>query len=212
MHKLFVPVPDWLDLSKEQKHIQAQRHSPHSNEFLLECFKTLYKLGMTDRQVVELTALFVILSENNKFDVVITSLLTSSSKFKGWYRKGSGIFLWCSSLSETIEEWVNSNLPCNDTRNAPAQSFYAGSSNWVGFFLQSSEQKRFFGLTEQTRNKFAQHCLGLPMTGNWDSRSEAACKKFQEVFPKAILPWKHGSADGLTYKLLVKKWKKANGL
>ena len=211
MHRLFIPVPDWLDQSKEFRVEQTRHPSPHSDEFLIQSFNTLYGLSMSDRQVAELTTLFVVLSDSNRFDLALKPLMASSDDFKGWYRKGSGFFLFCPDLSEFIERWVGTNLPRQDERSAAAQSFWAGSSTWVMFFLHPSTEKVFLGLVEQTRNRFAQHCLGLPMTGVWDSRSQAVCRKFQEEFPRVILPWKHGSSDGVTYKFLVRRWKKANG-
>jgi hypothetical protein len=212
MHRLFVPVPDWLDQSKELKAVKSCYPPPHSNEFLLETFLSLYQLGLTDRQVVELTTLFIVLAEQDLFYVEPTKPKAEKLGSFSWYRKGSKFCLSCFSLTELINEWVKDNLSKDNTRSCVSQTFWGGAETWLLFFIRSGTEKQFIKLVERTKIRFAQHCLNVPMTGVWDSRSIEACKNFQGELPKVLIPWKNGGLDGFTYKILARGWKKRKGL
>lgn len=212
MHRLFVPVPDWLDHSKERKTVKPCYPPPHSNEFLIESFFALYQLGLTDRQVVELTTLFMVLVEQELFCVELTKPKAERLNCFGWYRNGSKFCLSCFSFAELINEWVKDNLSRDNTHSCVSQTFWAGAERWLLFFIRSGFEKEFLKLTERTKIRFAQHCLNVPMTGVWDSRTIEACKNFQAEFPKTLIPWKNGELDGFTYKILARGWKKRKGL
>ena len=207
MHRPFIPVPSWLNPEHRSIEDPSLFPSPDSLEFLLVCFETLYGLGMSDRQVVELTALLTCLSKSNKFHI---DLNESSSLSTDWYLNGSRFFLCCSNLGEKVWRWVERNLPKSDLRSGSSQAFWSESKNWSQFFFQDFEE--FRKMAEKTRNRFAQQFFGLPDTGIWDGKAVEVAKRFQAGFPRSLLPWKNGTLDGFTYKFLARSWRKQKGM
>lgn len=209
MHRPFVPVPGWLVVSNEFRGGSSPTlfGVPDSVEFLLNCFKTLYSVGMSDRQVVELTALLIWLTKRSTFHVPLTK--TGLSQNVLWYQYHSRFCLACPSLDHKIRAWIDIYLPRYDFRAARPQAFWSQTKNWFEFFVESGDLEEFMALVEKTRNRFAQHYLGLPTTGIWDVKSVEACKKLQMAFPKSLMPWRNGSLDGFTYRFLVRAWRKA---
>jgi len=210
MQRLFVPVPDWLDQSKRISWERVPFPKPLSSEFLLDSFRTFYRMGMTDRQVVELSSLLCLLIANNKHHIMINKTMAELAQEKGWYCYGSEFCLGYSSFSDFLTSWVDIRVPKSDMRSSPGSCFWKMSEEWVRFFLDTEELELFREFVVATRNKFAQHCFGIPMTGSWDAYSIKVCRKYQEMFPKSVLPWRDGMLDGITYKFLAKHWRSKN--
>lgn len=209
MHRPFVPVPGWL--SAETNHTRRFVSDQNSIEFLLTCFKTLYSLGLSDRQTLELTALFIWLSDKAEFHVPLAEPCDGSKTGVPWYLFHSAFFLNAESLEQKIKAWMAWFLAKNDLRTVSVQSFWYETKNWFEFFVSKSDEiEKFQTLVVKTRNRFGQHCLGLVESGVWDRRSIEECKKFQNSFPKSLVPWKNGNLDGFTYKYLIRSWKKKN--
>jgi hypothetical protein len=207
MHRPFTPVPSWLDSERRGIEDPLLFPSPGSLEFLLISFEALYGLGMSDRQVVELTALLICLSKDNKFHIPLNENTSFSTN---WYLNGSRFFLCCSNLGEKVQRWVEANLPKSDLRSGSSQAFWSESRNWPGFFFQDLEE--FGKVVQKTRNRFVQQFFRLPDTGIWDGRAVEVAKRFQVGFPRSLLPWKNGTLDGFTYKFLARSWRKRKGM
>jgi hypothetical protein len=208
MDESFVPVPDWLELSKKVKKPYKLFPMPNSLEFLLECFSVLYSLGMTNRQVVELTALFIILSEHQRFNVPLTEQRARTMSSPEWFLADSKFFQVFRTLEEQIRAWVDEYLS-KANLSVVCQQFWSETGEWVKFFLKTEEElKQFERIIEATKIRFVQHCLKVPITGTWDDASIVACKKFQAHLPKVVLPWKKGVLNGFTYKVLAQTWRR----
>lgn len=211
MDEPFVPVPEWLDPSKEVKEPFRLFPLPSSLEFLLGCFNVLYSLGMTDKQVAELTSLFIILSESQRLHVPLTEQKASTMGSPEWFLVRSRFYQVFRTLEEQVRSWVEEHLPRTDGSSSVSQRFWSEDERWVEFFLkQEKELKIFKQILETTRIRFAQHCFKIPVTGVWDGVSVAACKKFQTHLPKVVIPWKKGNLNGFTYKILAQAWKRRN--
>jgi hypothetical protein len=164
---------------------------------------------MTDKQVAELTALFIILLERQQFHVPLTEDKVNVSASPKWFLVCSRFYEVFETLDEHIRSWVDEYLPRTDSRSLVCQQFWSGTDGWVEFFLkQEKELKQFEQVVERTRVKFVQHCFKIPITGIWDEYSIAACKKFQAHLPKVVLPWKKGVLNGFTYKVLAQTWRR----
>lgn len=214
MHRPFTPIPVWLDTTRRIDIEHSSRFpEPESIEFLLASFETLYCLGMTDRQVVELTVVLGCLERRNLFHIPLTEPSSPITVLPdSWYLNNSRFFLACPTLEQKIQRWVEMFLPRNDLRSASAQTFWSESSkNWQGFFLGELDGSEFDRLVQKTKNRFAQRFLGLPDTGVWDQRSQEVLKKVQAGVPKALLPWKNGTLDGFSYRFLARAWKRKHG-
>lgn len=204
MHRPFKPIPDWLDPAHNSA--EPLFPAPETAEFLVVCFETLYNLGMSDRQVVELTSLLICLSKRNRFHVPFCFGGPSAL----WYLDGSRFFRCFSSLSEKVVGWVGFFLPKNDKRASSVQAFWAVSKEWPrGFF---DDQVEFDREVERTRNKFVQMFFGLNPTGTWDIATMRVVKRFQDGLPKCVLPWKTGALDGFTFKFIANIWRKRRGV
>lgn len=205
MHKPFVPVPDWLVPANHQS--SDLQPKPDSTEFIFLTFQTLYGLGMSDRQVVELTSVFIWQNSRDLFHVPL--IKTPELQNVSWYVHRSKFYLGCSSVDQKIRAWVEAYLPKNDLRSAPSQSFWAETKNWFGFFVDNLVE--LDNIIRTTKNRFVQRCLCVPETGVWDLRSVEACKKLQVEFPKSVMPWKSGRLDGFTYRFLARNWRRHQG-
>ena len=229
MHKPFVLIPEWLDPTMETSMDYTQRtFLTHSMDgglkdalaFQLLCFESLYRLGLSDRQVVEVTAVTILL--HKKFGYVtlvpITECRVKEWKDKNknqpgprWFRIKRNFYWAFDDTTEFFREWLALNLSENDPESGIGRMFWSGNPEWALIFL-GGDLGAFNLLTEMLKVVFAQHCFKLPITGVWGKECRAICKSFQEKFPKKLIPWKTGKLDGFTYRILTFRWKRKMGL
>jgi hypothetical protein len=183
--------------------------------FQLLCFEALYRLGLSDRQTAELTALILLLHHKGGKVAMIPMTEESVRAWKEahpgdepfWCRDGFR-FCWVfSSVQEFFEAWIALNL-------LKGGKFWRGDETWVLPFLDEKEAtlSLYKKLTERLRILFAQHVLEVAPTGIWGKESILACKDFQEAYPKASMPLKVGLLDGFTYRALASRWKAQKGI
>ena len=224
MHKPFVRTPEWLVGFKEVDE-HNRRKTPffsiaNKNSlsqlllFQLSCFESLYKLGLNDRQVIELTALMILLyRKQDCLDHIpvtkerVLSIDTDVISIR-WMRVGFGYFWYFESLDEFFREWIDYNL---NKRDRSGEAFCLMDYDWPLSFLDG-DRRELDLLTGQLRILFAQHCFSVMVTGSWNPQIKTVCKRYQELFPKSMIPWRQGNLDGFTYKLLAKSWRKSKGL
>jgi len=223
MHRPFSPVPLWLDPSKgvgTRDSLDFGTKKPgrtaleQALEFQLLCFAALYRLGLSDRQTAEVTTLILLLHNKEGRVARIQMTQDSVARWKAehpgqdpfWYRDGFRFFWAFDGLDEFFEAWMTLNLP-------RTERFWLGAEDWVVPFLEGeATMDSFKKLTDKLRVLFAQHVLGLPVTGVWDRPTMAACKTFQEAFPKVMMPWRGGLLDGFTYRALARHWRLRQGI
>lgn len=231
MHKPFVLIPEWLDPSMEvpvaRNHHHQQQHTLGKGKatgfdealaFQLLCFESLYRLGLSDRQVVEVTAVTILL--HKKFGHVTLVPMTRERVMvwkeanKGnprWFRVKREFYWVFENTGEFFKEWLAVNLPHDDPKSGIGAMFWAGNPEWPLIFL-GGDLTEFHKLVELVKIIFAQHCFKLPVTGTWSRECIVTCKLFQEKFPKRLLPWKNGKLDGFTYRIIALRWKRKQGL
>jgi hypothetical protein len=229
MLRPFTPVPRWLDISLEtsERHVYTKtpsytRYLPELElalEFQLLCFESLYRLGLTDRQAAEVTALVILLHKRYGHVTLVPITEEGVEKWKRenpgkigprWFREGSRFFWAFDTLDEFFQAWMELHLPKSCKHSGVGQRFWAGLDDWPLIFV-GGDRVELDKVTERLRILFAQHCLRVPVTGWWDTTTLLACKRFQMTYPKVMMPWKTGVLDGFTYKALARMWKNQKG-
>jgi len=224
MHRPFAPIPLWLNPSRgvEPNALLdfgikkfGMTTLQQTLAFQLLCFEALYRLGLTDRQTTELTALILLLHQKGgkvaRVPMTEESVRVWKEAHPGevpfWCRDGFR-FCWAfSTVQEFFEVWMTLRLPKNG-------KFWRGEKSWVLPFLDEKEValNLYKRLTERLRILFAQHVLGVVPAGVWSKESILACKAFQEAYPKTLMPWKTGLLDGFTYRTLAMHWRAQRGI
>lgn len=205
MHSPFTPVPSWLDPT--HRGTEPKLPAPETAGFPAICFDVLYRLRMTDRQVVELTSLLICLAKKNRFHVPFHANEPSSSY---WYIHSSKFYRSFNRLNDKVLAWVEFFLPKSNERCIRSQTFWTETKGWNRFFLEDVSE--FDQEVERTRNKLAQMFFDVKPTGIWDQMMIDITKRFQNGFPKNLMPWKKGYLDGFTFKFMAKAWRKRRGI
>ena len=224
MHRPFTPVPLWLNPSKEVEPNARLDFGIKKFEvttlqqtlaFQLLCFEALYRLGLTDRQTTELTALILLLHQKGgkvaKVPMTEESVRVWKEGHPGeepfWCRDGFRLCWVFSTVQEFFEVWMALHLPKNG-------KFWREEESWALPFLNGKEAtlSLYKRLTERLRILFAQHVLEVVPAGVWSKESVLACKAFQEAYPKTLMPWKGGLLDGFTYRTLARHWRARRGI
>lgn len=224
MHRPFTPVPLWLNPSKEVEPNARLDFGikkfgvttlQQTLAFQLLCFEALYRLGLTDRQTTELTALILLLHQKGgkvaKVPMTEESVRVWKEGHPGeepfWCRDGFRLCWVFSTVQEFFEVWMALHLPKNG-------KFWREEESWALPFLNGKEAtlSLYKRLTERLRILFAQHVLEVVPAGVWSKESVLAGKAFQEAYPKTLMPWKGGLLDGFTYRTLARHWRARRGI
>lgn len=229
MHKPFVLIPEWLDptmeVSMDYKQKTFLTHGKGAGledalAFQLLCFESLYRLGLSDRQVVEVTAVAILLHKKFGHVTLVPITEAQAKEWKDrnnnrpgpkWFRIKRDFYWAFDSTEEFFREWLALNLPKNDPESGIGKMFWSGNPDWALIFL-GGDLTAFNQLVEVIKMLFAQHCLKLPITGIWTKECFMVCKSFQDKFPRKLIPWKYGKLDGFTYRILALRWKRKKEL
>jgi hypothetical protein len=194
MRGYFVPIPDWL---KYEKRVQEPKLFVSFTDFILQCFEKLYRLHFSDRRVVILTSYLW------SKQVVGELCIPATNNDIEWYEKNSRFYQAFRSLGDLIESWIDIHL---------ADSPWIMDKFWYLLKIPPEDWESFEDLIQIVKNKFAQHCLGVPETGVWNNYTSLVCRHLQAKVSKTVLPWKNGTLDGFTCKFLAKIWRKRRNI